>query len=89
MLSSLQIALFVAVITAFLVPALQSLNDPTALTNALLMNLTSVIVQTAALNGVRVPQLTQAEESQSDTPSGILSFLWTTSLVLSVGFSQR
>ena len=85
-LSTFQIALFVAVITAFLVPALQSLNDPTAQTNALLMNLTSVIVQIAVLNGVRVPQATQPDESQSDTPSGILSFLWTTSLVLSVSF---
>ena len=87
-LISSQIALFVAVITAFLVPALQSLNDPTAQTNALLMNLTSVIVQIAVLNGVRVPQAKQPEESQSDTPSGILSFLWTTSLVLSVSFSR-
>ena len=83
-----QIAQFVAVIAAFLVPALQSLNDPTAQTNALLTNLTSVIVQIAALNGVRLPQMTQPEGSQSDTPSGILSFLWTTSLVLSVSFSQ-
>ena len=88
MLSSFQIALFVAVITAFLIPALQSLNDPTAQTNALLMNLTSIIVQIAVLNGARVPQTMQPEESQSDTPSGILSFLWTTSLILSVSFSQ-
>lgn len=84
MLSTLQIALFVAVITAFLIPALQSLSEPTEQTNALLTNLTSVIVQLAALNGAQIPRLTQPEDSQSDVPCEILSFLWTTSLVLSV-----
>ena len=84
MLSAFQIALFVAVITSFLVPALQSLDDPTGQTNALLTNLRTVIVQIAALQGVQIAQITQAEDSQSDAPSDVLSFLWTTSLVLSV-----
>ena len=53
-----QIALFVAVITAFLVPALQSINDPTEQTNALLTTLTTVIVHVAALNGAQIPQMT-------------------------------
>ena len=87
MLTGFKIALFVAVITAFLVPALQSLGDPTEETNNLLMNLTSVIVQIAALNGVQIPQTTQQEASQSDTSNDILSFLWTSSLVLSVSCS--
>ena len=84
--NAFQIALFVAVITAFLIPALQSLNDPTERTNDLLTNLTSVIAQMAALNGVQTSPTMRPEKSQ---PSDILSFLWTTSLILSVSSLYR
>ena len=74
-----------AVITAFLVPALQSLDDPADQTNDLLHNLTAVILQLAELNGMQVAQTASVREETQNTSNEILSFLWTMSLVLAVG----
>jgi len=52
------IALFVAVITAFQIPAAASLSrDPADRTNDLLGNLTTIVIRIAALNGLQIPDV--------------------------------
>lgn len=86
MLMDYQVALFVTVVTAFQVPVSQSLSqDPADLTNSILTNLTSVIVQISALNGLTVPAaFAQPEAFTPSWTNQVISFLWYTSLVLSV-----
>ncbi|KZT35740.1 hypothetical protein SISSUDRAFT_1130881, partial [Sistotremastrum suecicum HHB10207 ss-3] len=80
------IALFSAIITAFLLQTLQNLTiTPDQQNNQdMIMKLINIIVDIAAMNGLQVPEVTPPDQFQAARSDEISASVWYTSLVTSI-----
>ncbi|KZT31953.1 hypothetical protein SISSUDRAFT_1038075 [Sistotremastrum suecicum HHB10207 ss-3] len=79
------IALFSAIVTAFLLPTLSALSPaPGQNTDQLLQNLIEFIAQTASLNGLTTPAVTQIAPFVPADSDEIAVALWYSSLIFSI-----
>ncbi|KZS91533.1 hypothetical protein SISNIDRAFT_414141, partial [Sistotremastrum niveocremeum HHB9708] len=79
------IALFSAIVTAFLLPIIQNLTPvPGQDTDALLASLIDVIIQIASMNGLSVPDVKPPPPFQAADSDEISAFFWYSSLIVSV-----
>lgn len=85
MIATFQIALFSAIVTAFLVPTIGNLTpQPGQDTDALIASLIDVVVQIASLNGLKVPIVTAPEPFRANPKDEAAASFWFTSLIVSV-----
>ncbi|KZT35753.1 hypothetical protein SISSUDRAFT_133837 [Sistotremastrum suecicum HHB10207 ss-3] len=79
------IALFSAIVTAFLNQIIQNLTPaPGQDTDQLLTSLIEVIVQIASLNGLQTPVIKEPEPFQAAHSDEVSAFFWYSSLIVSI-----
>ena len=80
-----------AIISAFQVPVSQNLSaNPADLTNVILNNLTTIMYDIAALNGMKVPvSLPQPVPFKPARSDEIVTFLWYSALTFSVSVHEN
>ncbi|KZT31957.1 hypothetical protein SISSUDRAFT_1097532 [Sistotremastrum suecicum HHB10207 ss-3] len=79
------IALFSAIVTAFLLPTLSALTPlPGQNTDELLQNLIELVAQIALLNGLKTPNLSAPAPFVPETSDEISAALWYSSLIVSI-----
>ncbi|KZS91421.1 hypothetical protein SISNIDRAFT_164233 [Sistotremastrum niveocremeum HHB9708] len=77
------IALFSAIVTAFLLPTLSALVPaPGQNTDLLLQNLVDLVTQIASLNGLRTPNIDPPPAFEAATSDEISAALWYSSLIV-------
>ncbi|KZS91449.1 hypothetical protein SISNIDRAFT_414101 [Sistotremastrum niveocremeum HHB9708] len=79
------IALFSAIVTAFLNQVIQNLTpSPGQNTDELLSSLIEVVVQIATLNGLKTPSIPEPEPFEAAHSDELSAFFWYSSLIVSV-----
>ncbi|KZS91423.1 hypothetical protein SISNIDRAFT_487407 [Sistotremastrum niveocremeum HHB9708] len=79
------IALFSAIVTAFLIPTIAALSpSPGENTDDLLQSLIDVVLQIASLNGLKTPTFTPPEPFVPASSDEVSASLWFSSLIVSI-----